>query len=142
MWISNAVGAFLPPAQANLEKAYKKELFETFGIRFNNLLTITNMPIKRFADYLHRNKELTNYMELLVNNFNADTVESVMCRDTISIGYDGRIYDCDFNQQLGMTKKKKKKRTVFDVESLDELVQDPILLDNHCFGCTAGMGSS
>jgi radical SAM/Cys-rich protein len=138
--VYNPGGAFLPPAQANLEKAYKKELQETFGIVFHNLLTITNMPIKRFADYLHRNKEMTTYMELLVNNFNRDTVDSVMCRDTISIGYDGSIYDCDFNQQLGMT--KKRKRTVFDVESLDELVEDPILLDNHCFGCTAGMGSS
>jgi radical SAM/Cys-rich protein len=137
--VYNPSGAFLPPSQSNLEKAYKKELEETYGIVFNRLLTITNMPIKRFADYLHRNKQMADYMELLVNSFNKDTLESVMCRDTISIGYDGSIYDCDFNQQLGMTKKKK---TVFDVDSLDELVEDPILVDNHCFGCTAGMGSS
>lgn len=137
--VYNPGGAFLPPAQADLEVAYKRELKENFGIVFNNLLTITNMPIKRFADYLHRNKEMTDYMELLVNNFNKDTLDSVMCRDTVSIGYDGSVYDCDFNQQLGMT---KRKRTVFDVNSLAELVEDPILLDNHCFGCTAGMGSS
>lgn len=137
--VYNPGGAFLPPAQSDLEIAYKKELKENFGIVFNSLLTITNMPIKRFADYLHRNKEMTDYMELLVNNFNKDTLESVMCRDTVSIGYDGSVFDCDFNQQLGMT---KRKRTIFDIDSLDELVEDPILLDNHCFGCTAGMGSS
>lgn len=139
--VYNPGGAFLPPPQATLQEAYTKELHDTFGIEFDHLFTMTNMPIKRFADYLHRKKELTDYMQLLVDNFNPETLTSLMCKDTVSVSYDGKIFDCDFNQQLGLQNSSDKK-TVFDFESLDELSQQPISTDNHCFGCTAGMGSS
>eukprot|EP00934_Nitzschia_sp_Nitz4_P003196 Nitzschia sp. Nitz4//scaffold97_size77645//58136//59633//NITZ4_005526-RA/size77645-augustus-gene-0.71-mRNA-1//1//CDS//3329560680//3186//frame0 len=141
--VYNPLGAFLPPPQDKLEKQYKDRLNQDFGIVFNNLFTMTNMPIKRFADFLVRRGELQDYMSLLVRNYNGDTVENLMCRDTISVGWDGKIYDCDFNQQLSMgLRTKAGGRTVHDIASLDELINVPVLTDNHCFGCTAGMGSS
>jgi len=154
--VYNPSGAFLPPGQSSLEVDYKRELMEKFGITFNNLLTITNMPIKRFADYLAKEGKMKEYMELLVNNFNAGTVEGLMCLDTVSVGWDGAIYDCDFNQQLGMgiigqsqneshddkNSTKKQKLNVFDIESLLDLQKYSVRTDNHCFGCTAGTGSS
>jgi radical SAM/Cys-rich protein len=146
--VYNPGGAFLPPPQQQLEVQYKKQLADNFGILFNQLFTITNMPIKRFADYLHQRNELAQYMELLVNSFNPDTLESVMCRDTVSVDYDGRIFDCDFNQQLGYGimsdggPSAKREITVFDIHTLTTLEEYPIRVDNHCFGCTAGMGSS
>jgi radical SAM/Cys-rich protein len=151
--VYNPAGAFLPPPQAALEVQYKEQLKENFGISFNKLYTITNMPIKRFADYLYRRDELSQYMDLLVRNFNIKTLDSVMCTDLISVGYDGKIYDCDFNQQLGYTivgngasvetaAKRKEPLTVFDIESYQDLLQYKIYSDNHCFGCTAGAGSS
>jgi radical SAM/Cys-rich protein len=145
--VYNPLGAFLPPAQDKLEQQYKQQLQDNFGILFHSLYTMTNMPIKRFADFLHRRDELRDYMELLVRNFNPDTVDNLMCRDTVSVGYDGTIYDCDFNQQLGYSvdggssSERKKPLTVFDLEDLN-LDRYPIRTDNHCFGCTAGMGSS
>jgi radical SAM/Cys-rich protein len=123
----------------------------------NSLLTITNMPIKRFADFLLQKGELDSYMELLVNNFNPAAVEGVMCRDTLSVGYDGKIYDCDFNQQLQLSLGKKlsslivgeevgdrvlSAKTVFDLDSAEDLINEKIVTDSHCFGCTAGAGSS
>lgn len=141
--VYNPSGAFLPPPQENLEVAYKKQLADNFGILFDSLFTITNMPIKRFADFLHRRDELQGYMDLLVSNFNKDTVENLMCLDTISVDYNGKVYDCDFNQQLGMGMKRKgKDMTVHDLDSLTDLLSTPVRTDNHCFGCTAGMGSS
>lgn len=144
--VYNPLGAFLPPPQASLEVKYKEVLSENFGILFNQLFTMTNMPIKRFADFLHRRDELKEYMELLVRNFNKDTTESLMCRNTVSVRYDGTIFDCDFNQQLGYAIDgdgvHKGGLTVFDIESLDDLSVHAISHDNHCFGCTAGMGSS
>lgn len=142
--VYNPGGAFLAPAQATLQDAYKQELFETYGIRFNNLLALNNMPIKRFHDYLVRKGQLDEYLGTLVDNFNPAAAEGIMCRDLVSVGWDGRIYDCDFNQQLemGMAVKGKKDPTVFDIESLSELSDLPIACDNHCFGCTAGSGSS
>jgi len=154
--VYNPGGAFLPPSQAALEDQYKKQLKENFGILFNGLFTMTNMPIKRFADFLYRRSELQDYMQLLVDNFNADTVESLMCRDTVSVGYDGKLYDCDFNQQLdyGIASianpddsqsehQPTRGISVFDVENLGPaLAAYAIRNDNHCFGCTAGMGSS
>ena len=143
--VYNPGGAFLPPDQANLQVSYKQQLDENFGILFDSLFTMTNMPIKRFADFLHQRKQLKEYMELLVQNFNTDTTESVMCLDTISIGWDGRIYDCDFNQQvgyaLGSNEIHQGGLTIFDIDTLD-LTDIAIRNDNHCFGCTAGMGSS
>lgn len=154
--VYNPNGAFLAPDQAELEAKYRSELNETFGIVFDNLFTITNMPIKRFADFLHRRGELEEYMELLVRNFNPAAVGAVMCRNTISIGWDGKIYDCDFNQQLGMgagTFVPAAGPTVgaiydaagldvFGIESLSDLRKTEIVIDAHCFGCTAGKGSS
>lgn len=100
--VYNPLGAFLPPPQEKLSIKYKEELLNEFGINFNNLYTMTNMPIKRFADFLHRRGELESYMDLLVRNFNINTLSGLMCRNTVSVGWDGRIYDCDFNQQLGL----------------------------------------
>jgi radical SAM/Cys-rich protein len=100
--VYNPLGAFLPPNQSDLETKYKAELWEEFGIEFNSLFTMTNMPIKRFADFLTRRNELDNYMDLLVRNFNPRTLDTVMCRNVISINYDGSIFDCDFNQQLAL----------------------------------------
>eukprot|EP00536_Pseudo-nitzschia_multiseries_P008793 jgi/Psemu1/241523/estExt_Genewise1.C_2300040 len=144
--VYNPLGAFLPPPQENLQVQYQKQLAENFGILFDELFTITNMPIKRFADFLHRRGELKEYMDLLVRNFNPDTVGQLMCLDTINIGWDGKIYDCDFNQQLGYSvgvdSIHRGGKTVFDIESLDDLRDVRIRTDNHCFGCTAGMGSS
>jgi len=144
--VYNPLGSFLPPPQESLESKYKEELEENFGILFNQLYTMTNMPIKRFADFLYRRDELKDYMDLLVRNFNADTTNNLMCLNTISIGYDGKIFDCDFNQQLGYGMGSSEVhgeggKTVFDVESFN-LMDIPIKNDNHCFGCTAGMGSS
>lgn len=151
--VYNPLGAFLPPPQQSLQDKYKQVLQDNFGIVFNSLFTMTNMPVKRFADFLYKRGELKDYMDLLVRNFNPTTVDHLMCTNTISVGYDGRIYDCDFNQQLGYAiigggdpdiqgKKHKNERNVFDIESLDDLKRDVIQNDNHCFGCTAGMGSS
>ena len=141
--VYNPLGAFLPPEQGKLEGQYKTQLAENFGILFNSLFTMTNMPIRRFADFLHRRKELKDYMDLLVRNFNAETTQSLMCLDMVSVGYDGRVYDCDFNQQLGYaTGAQGGGLTVFDLESYSDILREPIRTDNHCFGCTAGMGSS
>uniref|UniRef100_A0A7S2ECP4 DUF3641 domain-containing protein n=2 Tax=Ditylum brightwellii TaxID=49249 RepID=A0A7S2ECP4_9STRA len=157
--VYNPLGAFLPPPQSSLESKYKEELYDNFGISFDSLFTMTNMPIKRFADFLYRRDELKDYMDLLVRNFNVDTTKSLMCLNTISVGYDGKIFDCDFNQQLGYgtgtvstsddeddeissTTTTATGKTVFDITSVSELTKIPIRHDNHCFGCTAGMGSS
>jgi radical SAM/Cys-rich protein len=130
-----------------LETAYKQELYEAFGIQFNSLFCLNNMPIKRYVDYLQRQNKLEEYMQVLVENFNVAAADGVMCRETVSVGWDGSVYDCDFNQQLGMhmhlpQHKADKPLTVFDIASLDTLTGCRIAIDNHCFGCTAGSGSS
>jgi len=144
--VYNPLGAFLPPPQASLEAKYKEVLDDNFGILFNSLFTMTNMPVKRFADFLHRRDELKDYMDLLVRNFNPNTIGSLMCLNTVNVGYDGKIYDCDFNQQLGYAIESetgdRDELSVFDLQSLAELYESKIRNDNHCFGCTAGMGSS
>lgn len=144
--VYNPLGAFLPPEQSKLQVAYEDKLRENFGILFDSLFTMTNMPIKRFADFLHRRGELQEYMDLLVRNFNADTTQSLMCLDMVSVGYDGQVYDCDFNQQLGYSVGvdgiHQAGVSVFDMETLSELSSYKIRTDGHCFGCTAGMGSS
>jgi len=144
--VYNPSGAFLPPQQQVLEQQYKEQLQENYGIVFNNLFTLTNMPIKRFADFLHRRGEMVQYMDLLVQNFNIETMENVMCRNYVSVGYDGKIFDCDFNQQLGIavggSDLYEGGKTVFDITKLSDLKSDNIRTDNHCFGCTAGFGSS
>ena len=142
--VYNPVGAFLPPAQAELEARYHQELRDGFSIEFNHLLTITNMPIKRFADQLRRSGSEHEYMALLVNHFNPATVSSVMCRDLVSVGYEGTLYDCDFNQMLSMPIVDARGRaiTIFDVNDLCDFSGARIATGSHCFGCTAGAGSS
>ncbi|MGD9765740.1 MAG: arsenosugar biosynthesis radical SAM (seleno)protein ArsS [Candidatus Binatia bacterium] len=141
--VYNPVGAFLPPPQAQLEATYKVELGRAFGIEFNALFTITNMPIKRFAQFLARADALEAYMRVLVNHFNPRTVPALMCRSLVSVGWDGQLYDCDFNQMLEIgVGGRTGKRTAWDIESLDDLTGEPVATASHCFGCTAGAGSS
>jgi len=144
--VFNPLGASLPPPQGTLEAAYKKELRKRYDIVFNQLFTITNMPIKRFAEQLTREGKLEEYMTLLVNSFNASTLDQVMCRSVVSLSHDGKLYDCDFNQMLEMPLELPERRgalpTIWDVESLDELEGLPIRTADHCLGCTAGAGSS
>jgi len=135
--VYNPIGPFLPPSQKKLQEKYKTELKELFGIEFNQLFTITNMPIKRFLDDLKRSNKLNEYMELLVNSFNPSSAQSVMCRSLISIGWDGKIYDCDFNQMLEMP-----IGNIREISSFEDLTKEPITFANHCFGCSAGEGSS
>lgn len=139
--VYNPLGAFLPPPQEELESDYKRELKDQFGIEFNHLFTITNMPIRRFLHQLEREGKRGEYMELLARSFNPAAAEGVMCRDLISIGWDGQVYDCDFNQMLEIP-LGGKKRTIWGIESFEELEREPIAFDNHCYGCTAGAGSS
>ncbi len=139
--VYNPVGPFLPPKQSELEAQYRSELLERYGIRFGRLLTITNMPIKRFAHDLEREGRYEEYLELLVNHFNPATVEALMCRDQLSVSWDGRLYDCDFNQQLGIEIPSDAK-TLWDVDDLTHFADSSIATAPHCFGCTAGAGSS
>jgi len=143
--VYNPTGASLPPPQARLEARYREELGRLFGIEFHQLLTITNMPIKRFAWFLERTGELDRYMALLVNHFNPATVPELMCRSLLSVAWDGRLYDCDFNQMLEIelgAAAAAGPTTVWDVTSLDGLAGRRIATGSHCFGCTAGAGSS
>lgn len=140
--VYNPVGPFLPPAQQSLEQDYKRELGQRFGIVFNQLLAITNMPIHRFKAQLVRLKSYESYMETLVRAFNPAAAEGIMCLGLLSIDHDGLVYDCDFNQMLDLPLQSKgAPLTVFD---LDEalLQQLPIQVGDHCYGCTAGAGSS
>jgi radical SAM/Cys-rich protein len=142
--VYNPVGAFLPPSQDELEVDYKRELKKYFGIVFNNLYALTNLPIGRFASYLRHNGKLEEYMQLLIHAFNPATVSGLMCRNTISVGWRGEVYDCDFNQQLGMqwsSNGGSKRLFLWDIDpsSLEARV---IMTGDHCFGCTAGAGSS
>jgi radical SAM/Cys-rich protein len=142
--VYNPVGAFLPAPQRELEADYKRELAAHFGVVFNKLYTITNLPIARFAAYLRHNGKLEEYMELLVNAFNPATVEGLMCRNTVSVGWQGEVYDCDFNQQLDMQwSRNGGSRPLFlwDLDP-DEVSDREIMTGDHCFGCTAGDGSS
>lgn len=139
--VYNPGGPFLPPPEARLETDYKKELKELFGIEFNRLFTITNMPIKRFLHDLERSGKLQAYMELLANSFNPIAAGAVMCRNLISVSWDGGLYDCDFNQMLNLP-LGAGKLNVWNLKSFDELNGRPITLANHCYACTAGAGSS
>jgi radical SAM/Cys-rich protein len=141
--VYNPVGAFLPPPQAELEADYKRELAAHFGVVFHKLYTITNLPIARFAAFLRHNNKLDAYMELLVNAFNLATVDGLMCRNTINVGWRGEVYDCDFNQQLDMQWQNPDDSGIFlwDLDS-DKVADREIMTGDHCFGCTAGAGSS
>jgi radical SAM/Cys-rich protein len=139
--VYNPVGAFLPAAQKALEADFRRELRKKSGIEFNHLFTITNMPIHRFKDDLLRKGGYEEYMEKLVNAFNPAAAESVMCRTMISVDYDGRLSDCDFNQMLEMPLENTAPPTIFDFD-YDALINRRIVFSDHCFGCTAGAGSS
>jgi radical SAM/Cys-rich protein len=139
--VYNPQGASLPPPQAELEARYHEELDSLFGVVFDQLITITNMPIKRFAHALARDGQAEAYQALLVNHFNPETVSELMCRQTLSVGWDGRLYDCDFNQMLELP-LGGGPASIFDLESLDRLPGATIATGTHCFGCTAGAGSS
>jgi radical SAM/Cys-rich protein len=139
--VYNPNGAFLPPDQTELESDYKRELKQHFDIDFHHLYTITNMPIARFASWLRHNGKLEAYMQLLIEAFNPASVAGLMCRDTLSIGWRGEVYDCDFNQQLGLGAGYQKSLFLWDVDHT-RLENMPIAVGSHCFGCTAGSGSS
>jgi len=139
--ISNPVGAFLPGNQSSLEREWKRELKRRYNIEFNSLYTITNMPISRYLDFLIRSNNLEAYLEKLVNAFNPATVDGLMCRTMISVSWDGRLFDCDFNQMLDLGLDPKSPKTIFDA-TCDALVNRVIQVGQHCFGCTAGLGSS
>ena len=139
--VYNPVGASLPPPQAELEAQYRDQLARNFGIVFDRLLTITNMPIARFANQLSTAGNHAAYMSLLVNHFNPATVDALMCRDLVSVGWDGRLYDCDFNQMLEIPLGAAAS-TIWDIDDVGELAGARIATGSHCFGCTAGAGSS
>jgi radical SAM/Cys-rich protein len=137
--VYNPLGASLPPAQKKLEAEYKLQLKQQFGIGFNRLYTIANMPIKRFSEFLIRSGQQEEYMSLLVNHFNPATVENLMCRSLVSVGWDGKLYDCDFNQMKDI--ESPGKQTIWSISSFCELSNRKIATGSHCFGCTAGAGS-
>jgi radical SAM/Cys-rich protein len=139
--VYNPVGDFLPGPQGELEAQYREELRSLFEIEFDHLLTITNMPIKRFAHQLEREGRLAEYMSLLVAHFNPSTVDELMCRNLISVGWDGRLSDCDFNYALDLP-LPGKVQTIWDVDDLSQLTGNDVATGAHCFGCTAGSGSS
>lgn len=137
--VYNPAGAFLPAEQGQLEANYKKHLFKNFGITFNHLYAITNMPIHRFKVQLKRLNGLEEYMERLVTGFNPVAAQGIMCRSMVSVDYEGNIFDCDFNQVLNLPARGKP--TIFNWAK-DQLKDRTIQTDDHCFGCTAGAGSS
>ena len=144
--VYNPVGAILPGPQAELEADYKRELLSHFNIVFNDLYTITNLPIARFASYLRHSNQLERYMQLLIDAFNPATIEGLMCRNTISVGWRGEVYDCDFNQQLNMQwtgddHGRSRPLFLWDIDP-NEVENREIMTGDHCFGCTAGSGSS
>jgi radical SAM/Cys-rich protein len=140
--VYNPIGSSLPPPQAELEAQYRDQLDRNFGIVFDRLLTITNMPIARFANQLSIAGNHAAYMSLLVNHFNPATVDALMCRDLVSVGWDGRLYDCDFNQMLEISLGATATSTIWDLDDVGELAGARIATGSHCFGCTAGAGSS
>ncbi len=139
--VYNPLGGTLPPSQSELEADYKEALRVHFGIGFNRLFTITNMPIARFLTQLRREGRSEEYYQLLIQSFNPMSVEGLMCRDTISVDWEGRVFDCDFNQMLRLPIGDRENRYLWDIEA-DELPGSSIAVRDHCFGCTAGAGSS
>jgi len=138
--VYNPSGAFLPASQESLEAEFKRQLKRKYDIEFNHLFAITNLPIARFLDYLLETGNYSDYMEKLVNAFNPATVEGLMCRNTLSISWDGYIYDCDFNQMLDL-KIDSAIQHINDFDA-DAINNRNIVLNQHCYGCTAGAGSS
>ena len=139
--VYNPLGPSLPPDQAELEADYKEAMQESFGIVFNNLYTITNMPIARFLAYLRREGKLQEYMELLAVSFNPQAIDGLMCRDTLNVDWLGRVYDCDFNQMLKLGLAGAEPPYLWEIDA-DSLEGREIAMANHCYGCAAGSGSS
>ena len=139
--VYNPVGAFLPPAQGEIEAEFRRQLLSRHGVRFNHLFVITNMPINRFRHFLERAELYEHYMARLIAAFNPLAAEGVMCRSMISVGYDGTLYDCDFNQMLSWRVNHGAPHTIWDFD-FDRLMERRIVFGSHCFGCTAGGGSS
>lgn len=139
--VYNPPGLFVAPGQCALEAEYKKELGGRFGIEFNRLYTFTNMPIGRFRDFLVRTNNLEKYLQKLADAFNPATLESIMCRHLVNVGWDGKLYDCDFNQVAGLATSPGAPQHIdeFDYQALAERL---IAVGDHCYGCTAGQGSS
>jgi len=139
--VYNPVGAFLPPPQASIEADFKRELLARYGITFNRLYTLTNMPIKRFLDYLRRSGNEERYMQKLVASFNPETVGGLMCRQMVSVDWTGRLFDCDFNQMLELGLGPELPQTIAEFDPA-QFARRRIATGAHCFGCTAGAGSS
>lgn len=139
--VYNPSGAFLPGSQSELEAEFKKKLWDRYQVRFNSLFTITNLPISRFLEYLLRSSNYENYMEKLISAFNPVAAAGVMCRNTLSIGWDGFLFDCDFNQMLDLKVEVENHQHISNW-NFAALSQRAIVVNNHCFGCTAGAGSS
>ena len=139
--VYNPLGAYLPGDQDKLEKDYKRVLLNEYSIVFNKLFTITNMPISRFLEDLISNEKYEEYMTLLVNSFNPSSILKLMCRNTISIGWDGELYDCDFNQMLEIKTGPGSPQNIAELKA-EKLAERNIMLNQHCYGCTAGAGSS
>jgi len=143
-FVYNPNGAFLPPDQVSLEADYKREMKEHFGIEFHSLFAIANMPIARFASYLKRNNQLADYQQLLKDNYNPETIDGLMCRDTINVSWQGEVFDCDFNQMMKLplcSSDSDEPLYLWDIDP-EVFEQIPIRTGNHCYGCTAGKGSS
>ena len=139
--VYNPVGAFLPPAQTAIESDFRRELKQRYDISFNNLFTITNMPIARYLDWLRRSHNEESYMQKLVNAFNPATIDGLMCRNLISVDWRGNLFDCDFNQMLEMGVAEELPQTIREF-SPEIFINRRIKTAAHCFGCTAGAGSS
>lgn len=139
--VYNPVGAFLPPAQEAIERDFRRELLQRYDIRFTNLFTITNMPINRYLEYLLETGNFDDYMQRLHAAFNPAAARGVMCRDTLSVGWDGTLHDCDFNQQMELGLQDGLPQHIADFNQ-SALHDAPIAIGNHCYGCTAGAGSS
>jgi len=138
--VYNPAGAFLPPLQHSIEKEFRHVLMQQHGVSFNHLFTITNMPISRYLDYLLESGNFDSYMQKLVEAYNPAAAANVMCRNTLSVGWDGYLYDCDFNQMLEL----KINSSVRHIREfiLADLHNREIVVGQHCYGCTAGSGSS
>jgi len=139
--VHNPTGAYLPGSQCALEQQYRTALSEGHGVRFNRLFSITNMPIGRYLSYLLESENYEDYMEALVRAFNPAALENVMCRNTLSVGWDGTLYDCDFNQMLKLPVNHGAPENIRDFDYA-ALKRRQIVVGNHCYGCTAGAGSS
>jgi radical SAM/Cys-rich protein len=141
--MSNPVGAFLASGQARMEQEWKAGLFKNHGVTFDRLIALNNMPISRYLEWLEQSGNLERYMELLVNSFNPGTIDGLMCRNTLSISWDGRLFDCDFNQMLELEVKPTEGQHPHIRDFHPEwLAEREIVTGRHCFGCTAGAGSS